>query len=163
MSPSAPPPAPSGARGPLIHVATRCESLEDFVEKFATLATEGALVLPTSGELPIGTEARFVIRLKDQSVAMRGRCRITDARPGPPRALGPSGGRPTLLRVALLDLEEASAEVHKRLLARRRAMAAVPVPVAPEPSDPTVVSETRPEPRRPARCLHRRSRRWRRR
>ncbi|HXT97556.1 MAG TPA: PEGA domain-containing protein [Polyangia bacterium] len=145
MSPSAPPPAPSGARGPLIHVATRCESLDDFVEKFATLATEGALVLPTSGELPIGTEARFVIRLKDQSVAMRGRCRITDARPGPPKALGQSGGRPTLLRVALLDLEEASAEVHKRLLAQRRAMA-VPVPVAPEPSDPTVVSETRPEP-----------------
>jgi len=146
MSPAAPPPAPSGARGPLIHVSTRCESLDDFVEKFATLASEGALVLPTSGELPIGTEARFVVRLKDQSIAMRGRCRVTDARPGPPRAAGSSGGRPTLLRVALVEMEDASASVHRRLMARRRAMAAaVPVPVAPELSDPTIVSETRPE------------------
>ncbi|HLK94074.1 MAG TPA: hypothetical protein VKZ18_29545, partial [Polyangia bacterium] len=142
--PSVPPPAPGGARGPLIHVATRCGSIDDFVEKFATLASEGALVLPASGELPIGTEGRFAIRLKDQSVVMRGRCRVTDARP----AQGAPAGvvRPTLLRVALLEMEEASTSIHRRLLTRRRALAAaVPAPIAPEPSDPTVVSETRPE------------------
>ncbi len=133
---------PGAARGPLIHVNTRCESLEEFVEKFAGLASEGALVLPASGELPIGTEGRFAIRLKDQSVAMRGRCRVTGARPAP--SVPPGGGaRPTLLRVLLLEMEEGSASVHRRLLARRRA--AVPVAIPAAPSEPTVVSEPRPE------------------
>src|SRR5579862_2481213 len=134
---------PGAARGPLIHVNTRCESLEDFVEKFAGLASEGALVLPASGELPIGTEGRFAIRLKDQSVAMRGRCRVTDARPAPPGPAG-TGKRQMLLRVALLDMEEPSAVVHRRLLARRRATA-VPVAILPEPSDPTEVSPPKAE------------------
>jgi len=133
---------PGAARGPLIHVNTRCDSLEDFVEKFAGLASEGALVLPASGELPIGTEGRFAIRLKDQSVAMRGRCRVTGARPA--TSAPPGGGpRPTLLRVALLDMEEGSASVHRRLLARRRS--AVPVAIPATPSEPTVVSEPQPE------------------
>ncbi len=138
---------PGGAaRGPLIHVNTRCESLEEFVEKFAGLASEGALVLPASGELPIGTEGRFAIRLKDQSVAMRGRCRVTGARPAPsvPAGVGP---RPTLLRVLLLEMEEGSASVHRRLLARRRA--AVPIAIPETPSEPTVVSDPRPEVRAP--------------
>ena len=130
------------ARGPLIHVNTRCASLEEFVEKFAGLASEGALVLPASGELPIGTEGRFAIRLKDQSVAMRGRCRVTGARPAP--SAPPGGGpRPMLLRVLLLDMEEGSASVHRRLLARRRA--AVPVAIPPAVSEPTIVSPPRPE------------------
>jgi len=130
------------ARGPLIHVNTRCASLEEFVEKFAGLASEGALVLPASGELPIGTEGRFAIRLKDQSVAMRGRCRVTGARPSP--SAPPGGGpRPMLLRVLLLDMEEGSASVHRRLLARRRA--AVPVAIPPAVSEPTIVSPPRPE------------------
>jgi len=134
--------AQGGARGPLIHVNTRCETLEEFVEKFAGLASEGALVLPSSGELPIGTEGRFAIRLKDQSVAMRGRCRVTGARPAP--SAPPGGGpRPVLLRVLLLDMEEGSASVHRRLLARRRA--AVPVPIGPTPSETTIVSPPRPE------------------
>ena len=133
---------PGAARGPLIHVNTRCESLEEFVEKFAGLASEGALVLPASGELPVGTEGRFAIRLKDQSVAMRGRCRVTGARPAP--SVPPGGGaRPMLLRVLLLDMEEGSASVHRRLLARRRAP--VPVAIPATPSEPTVVSGPRPE------------------
>ena len=112
------------------------------MEKFAGLASEGALVLPASGELPIGTEGRFAIRLKDQSVAMRGRCRVTGARPAP--SAPPGGGpRPTLLRVMLLDMEEGSASVHRRLLARRRSP--VPVAIPATPSEPTVVSERRPE------------------
>ena len=133
---------PGAARGPLIHVNTRCGSLDEFVEKFAGLASEGALVLPASGELPIGTEGRFAIRLKDQSVAMRGRCRVTGARPAPPAPAG-GGPRPTLLRVLLLDMEEGSASVHRRLLARRRA--AVPIAIPPAVSEPTIVSPPRPE------------------
>ncbi len=134
--------AQGGARGPLIHVNTRCGSLDEFVEKFAGLASEGALVLPSSGELPIGTEGRFAIRLKDQSVAMRGRCRVTGVRPAPSAPAG-GGPRPMLLRVLLLDMEEGSASVHRRLLARRRA--AIPVAIPPTVSEPTIVSPPRPE------------------
>src|SRR5580692_977567 len=138
---------PGAARGPLIHVNTRCASLEEFVEKFAGLASEGSLVLPASGELPVGTEGRFAIRLKDQSVAMRGRCRVTEARSAPATVPG-SGPRRTLLRVALLEMEEGSTSVHRRLLARRRA-AAVPVYVPPAVSEPTQVSPPRSEAKAP--------------
>ena len=110
--------------------------------RFAGLASEGALVLPASGELPVGTEGRFAIRLRDQTVAMRGRCRVTGARPAPGVPAG-GGPRPTLLRVLLLEMEEESASMHRRLLARRRA--AVPVPIPPAPSESTVVSPPRPE------------------
>jgi hypothetical protein len=99
-------------------------------------------MLPASGELPIGTEGRFAIRLRDQTVAMRGRCRVTGARPAP-GVSGGGGPRPTLLRVLLLEMEEESASLHRQLLARRRA--AVPVPVPPAVSEPTIVSPPRPE------------------
>jgi hypothetical protein len=138
---------PTGTRGPLIHVSTRCDSIDDFIDKFAGLASEGALVLPASGELPVGTEGRFAIRLKDQSVAMRGRCRVTEARSAPTTAPG-TGPRRTLLRVALLEMEEGSTSVHRRLLAHRRA-AAVPVQIPAAVSEPTQVSPPRSEAQAP--------------
>jgi hypothetical protein len=137
---------PTGSRGPLIHVTTRCASLEEFVEKFSGFASEGALVLPAAGELPIGTEARFVIRLADRSVAMRGRCRVMDVKTEP----ATSGPRRTLLRVALGDLEEASRNVHDRLLAPRSAM--VSRSVAASESEPTIVSPSGPVPPPPLRA-----------
>ena len=129
--------APGVPRGPLIRVSTRCASIDELVAKFAGFASEGALVLPAAGELPIGTEARFLIRLLDQSVAMRGRCRVIDVKPVPAGA-PVDGARRALLRVALLDLEEASRQVHTRLLAHRRQ--AVPRPVMAGESEPTIVS-----------------------
>jgi hypothetical protein len=133
----------TGSRGPLIHVSTRCPTIDEFVEKFSGFASYGALVLPAAGELPAGTEGRFVIRLADQSVAMRGRCRVTDVKTVPvsPAATGP---RRTLLRVALLEMEEGSRNVHARLLAHRRQ--AVPLPVMPGESEPTIVSPHAPVP-----------------
>jgi hypothetical protein len=129
--------ASTGSRGPLIHVSTRCASIDELVEKFSGFASEGALVLPAAGELPLGTEGRFVIRLADQSVAMRGRCRVTALKtvPGNPPGTGP---RRTLLHVALLEMQEGSGGVHARLLAHRRG--SVPLAVAPSESEPTIVS-----------------------
>ena len=137
-----------GSRGPLIHVSTRCLTIDEFVEKFSGFASYGALVLPAAGELPAGTEGRFVIRLADRSVAMRGRCRVTDVKTVPvsPAATGP---RRTLLRVALLEMEEGSRTVHARLLAHRRQ--AVPLPVMPGESEPTIVSQHAPVPPPPVR------------
>ncbi len=140
--------ATTGARGPLIHVSTRCATIDEFVEKFSGFASYGALVLPAAGELPPGTEGRFVIRLADQTVTMRGRCRVTDVKTVPvsPAATGP---RRTLLRVALLEMEEGSRTVHARLLAHRRQ--AVPLPVTPGESEPTLVSPHSPAPPPPSR------------
>ena len=44
----------------VIQVATRCATLDEFVEKFATFAWEGSLVLPAATALPVGTQGRFV-------------------------------------------------------------------------------------------------------
>jgi PEGA domain len=140
--------APGVPRGPLIRVSTRCASIDELVAKFAGFASEGALVLPAAGELPIGTEGRFVIRLLDQSVAMRGRCRVIDVKPVPAGA-PVDGARRALLRVALLDLEEASRQVHARLLAHRRQ--AVPHPVLAGDSEPTIVSAPASVPAPPVR------------
>ncbi len=137
---------PIGSQGPLIHVTTRCTSLEEFVEKFSGFASEGALVLPAAGELPIGIEARFVIRLADRSVAMRGRCRVMDVKTEP----ATSGPRRTLLRVALGDLEEASRNVHDRLLAPRSST--VSRSVAASESEPTIFSPSGPVPPPPLRA-----------
>ena len=75
----------------IIQVATRCATLDEFVEKFATFAWEGSLVLPAATALPVGTQGRFVVLLKDQTVAMRGsaaasrrRSRRRSARATPP-------------------------------------------------------------------------------
>jgi len=140
--------ATTGTRGPLIHVSTRCATIDEFVEKFSGFASYGALVLPAAGELPPGTEGRFVIRLADQTVTMRGRCRVTDVKTVPvsPAATGP---RRTLLRVALLEMEEGSRTVHARLLAHRRQ--AVPLPVTAGESEPTLVSPHSPAPPPPSR------------
>ena len=55
-----------GGRGQVIHVATRCASVDEFVERFAAFAWEGSLVLPAASRLPIGTQGRFVIVLRDK-------------------------------------------------------------------------------------------------
>ena len=132
----------AAGRGPLIHVATRCTSVDEFVEKFASFASEGSLVLPASGDLPIGTEGRFVILLRDRSVAMRGRCRVTDAKPAPHGVSG-AGVRRTMLRVVLLEMDDATRAIHQRLLAGQRPP--VPIMVAQSVSEPTEVSPPRLE------------------
>src|SRR5947199_928866 len=81
-----PEPAPPGGpdeKEQVIQVATRCATLDEFVERFAGFAWEGSLVLPAASALPVGTQGRFIILLRDQTVAMRGRCRVTEAKPTP--------------------------------------------------------------------------------
>ena len=69
------------AAGPLIHLGTRCGSVDEFVERFAPFATDTSLVMPTASEVTPGTEGRFVIHLKDRTPVMSGRCRVEEVKP----------------------------------------------------------------------------------
>jgi hypothetical protein len=155
LKPSGQPAAPAGApgrgrsesdaplgdgRGQVIQVATRCATLDEFVEKFAAFAWEGSLVLPAAAALPVGTQGRFVILLRDHSVAMRGRCRVTEAKPTPASPRNPAVKR-VMMRVALLEMDDASRAVHKRLIALRSAP--VPLPIPTEPSETTQIEPAR--------------------
>ena len=94
--------------------------MDEFVERFAAFAWERSLVLPAATALPIGTQGRFVILLRDQTVAMRGRCRVTEAKPAPQRATRRI--KKIMMRVALLEMDEPSRAVHaaeSRCAARR--------------------------------------------
>ena len=149
-----PNPGPPGGRGrsepagsggdtgkqQVIQVATRCATLDEFVEKFAAFAWEGSLVLPAASALPVGTQGRFVVLLRDHSVAMRGRCRVTEAKPTPVSPRNPAVKR-VMMRVALLEMDDASRAVHKRLIALRSAP--VPLPIPPEPSETTQIEPAR--------------------
>src|SRR3954466_2841149 len=136
-------PEPSGdggGRGQLIQVATRCATLDEFVEKFASFAWEGSLVLPAASALPVGTQGRFVILLRDETVAMRGRCRVTETKPMPVSSRNPAVKR-VMMRVALLEMDEPSRIVHRRL--GRLGRPPVPWPVPPEPSETTQIEPAR--------------------
>jgi len=130
-----------GGRGQVIHVATRCASVDEFVERFAAFAWEGSLVLPAATRLPIGTQGRFIIVLKDQTVVMRGRCRVTEAKPAPPSRNAASAAPRFMLRVSLTDMDQVSHDVHRRLIALRSAP--VPLPIPPEPSETTQIEPAR--------------------
>ena len=149
------PPGGDAGKGQLIQVATRCGTVDEFVEKFASYAWEGSLVLPAATALPVGTQGRFVILLRDQTIAMRGRCRVTEAKQAPVSSRNPAVKR-IMMRVALLEMDDQSRAVHKRLIALRSAP--VPLPVPSEPSETTQIEpasrvrrRVRPQ-RRPARA-----------
>jgi hypothetical protein len=119
------------AAGPLIHLGTRCGSIDEFVERFAPFATESSLVMPTASEVAPGTEGRFVIHLKDRTPVMSGRCRVEEVRPVS-SSDGASSGR-MVMRVRLLGMDEPSRNVHKQLLACKRPGPAPPAAAAPKP------------------------------
>ena len=126
----------SGDKGQLIQVATRCGTIDEFVEKFAAYAWEGSLVLPAATALPVGTQGKFVILLRDQTIAMRGRCRVTEAKQAPVSSRNPAVKR-IMMRVALLEMDEQSRAVHRRLITLRSAP--VPLPIPTEPSETTQI------------------------
>ena len=137
---SEPAPSGDGDRAQLIQVATRCATLDEFVERFAAFAWEGSLVLPAASALPVGTQGKFVVLLRDKTVAMRGRCRVTEAKQTPVSSRNPAVKK-IMMRVALLEMDEPSRAVHRRLIALRSAP--VPLPIPPEPSETTAIEPAR--------------------
>jgi len=130
-----------GADGAVIQLVTRCESEDEFIERFARFATPTDVVVPALPHVAAGASGRFVIRLKDQSTIMAGRCEVSEVVPmaAPPGA-PPQSGR-SLMRLRLIDMDARSRGVHLRLL-ERRASASKPAPPPPAPPPAVVVRPT---------------------
>ena len=79
-----------GADAAVIQLVTRCGSEEEFIERFARFTTETDVVVPALPHVTVGTNGQFVIRLKDRSVIMKGRCEVTEIRPVPAAAQAPA-------------------------------------------------------------------------
>ena len=103
------------AGGPLIRLGTKFATLDEFVARFAPFVTATSVTMPAVGDLKVGAEGRFVIQLADSREAMTGRCRV-EAVNG--TVVG-APGRP-VMRLGLLEMDEASRSIHQRLLAAAR-------------------------------------------
>jgi hypothetical protein len=127
-----------GADGAVIQLVTRCSSEEEFVERFARFTTENDVVVPALPHVTVGTSGQFVIRLKDQSVMMKGRCEVTEIRSVPvvPGGAAPAPGTRALMRLRLREMDAHSAGIHLRLMERHASVSkppTAPPPAAPEP------------------------------
>jgi hypothetical protein len=163
-----------GADGALIQLVTRCSSEEEFIERFARFATATDLVVPAVPHVSVGTDAHFVILLKDRAVMMKGRCEVTEIRP----VAGAARPVSALMRMRVREMDAHSAGIHLRLMERHASISraqALPVPpadaspalapvgstpgaptfpptpesatAAPEPPEPTETTDISPLPR----------------
>jgi hypothetical protein len=126
-----------GADGAVLQLVTRCESADDFVERFARFTTDSDLVVPALAHASVGTTGRFTIRLKDQSVVMSGRCEVSEVMPiaAAPGTAAAQPGR-ALMRLRLVEMDARSSGIHLRLTARRAASDKPPSPPAPARTPP---------------------------
>ena len=66
-------------RGKVLRVATRCSSLDQFVEAFAPLSDARTLFIASMTTRDPGTRAPFSILLADGTRVMRGQCEVLEA------------------------------------------------------------------------------------
>jgi hypothetical protein len=110
------------ADGPVIQLVTRCNSVEEFIERFARFTTETEIVVPALPHASSGATGKFVICLKDHSEVMKGRCEVIEIRPvavAPDVAKKPWG--PMLMRLRLREMDAHSCGMHLRLMERHAA------------------------------------------
>ncbi len=110
-------------RTKVLRVATRCTSLDQFVEAFARYCERRTLFVASMTTRAPGSQSPFVILLADGGQAMRGTCEVVEAWASP---VGPF--RRPGVRVKFLQLDAASDAVLERLH-----KFAPPAPVAPKP------------------------------
>jgi hypothetical protein len=126
-----------GADGAVLQLVTRCNSAEEFIERFARFTTATDVIVPALPHVSVGTDSQFVICLKDRSVVMRGRCEVTEIRPV---AVAPGAAPPpsvrALMRLRLREMDAHSCGIHLRLMERHASSprpSALPAP-APAPA-----------------------------
>src|SRR3954464_6803428 len=95
-----------GADGGVIQLVTRCDSADEFIERFARYTTATDVVVPALPSLTVGTAGPFVICLKDRSIILKGRCEVTEIQPaGVATGAGSAPAGPALMRLHLRELD----------------------------------------------------------
>jgi hypothetical protein len=120
------------ADGPVIQLVTRCNSVEEFIERFARFTTETEIVVPALPHASTGATGKFVICLKDHSEVMKGRCEVIEIRPvavAPDAAKKPWG--PMVMRLRLREMDAHSCGIHLRLMERHAASMKAPSEAVP--------------------------------
>ena len=125
-----------GSDGAVIQLVTRCSSEQEFIDRFARFTSETDVVVPALPHVSVGTAGQFVIRLKDHSVVMQGRCEVTEIRSVAVESGGASAPPArALMRLRLHEMDAHSAGIHLRLMERR-------APASPPPAAPAPVRRT---------------------
>src|SRR6185503_5566242 len=120
-----------------MQLVTRCASIDEFVDRFARFTSETELLVPALPDVTPGTAGRFVIRLKDQTTCMAGRCEVKEIR----SVAVATGGSRLLMRLELGHMDSRSREVHQRMLEHRGLK-----PAPSSESTKTEIQATAPEP-----------------
>ncbi|MBE7454267.1 MAG: hypothetical protein HS111_37070, partial [Kofleriaceae bacterium] len=97
-------------RTKVLRVATRCTSLDQFVEAFARYCERRTLFIASLTTRSPGSQSPFVILLADTTQAMRGTCEVVEAWTTPAGPFRRPG-----VRIKFLQLDAASEAVLERL------------------------------------------------
>jgi hypothetical protein len=126
---------------PTLRIATRCQTINEFIARFARFADETSIFISTMAPLGKSAERRFVFQLVDGSAVMWGHGVVIE-----PRA-DQAGFRG--IRLSILELTGANRGVHQALLAARAEAkgGAVPGPRLARGSIPPVPATAPPRPR----------------
>lgn len=131
--------ASGGAANKRLRIVTRCGTLDEFFATFGPFADESSVFIVTNKPRPLGLRQPFVIQLREGETIMRGDVEviasITD-NSGPDRRNG--------MRLKLVQIDDATRELHQKLLAHARAKRAAPSQTDRPPDSVAVASEARP-------------------
>lgn len=126
----------------MLRVATRCSSLDQFVEAFAPLSDARTLFIASMTTRDPGTRAPFSILLADGTRVMRGQCEVLEAFASPDNPFRRPG-----VKLQLLELDPDGEAVVARLAQARARRASPPPPMRPGTSTvPPVAGPPAPPP-----------------
>ncbi len=115
-------------------IATRCESVDDFITKFHAYCGDDTMFVATTTMRAIGNESPFVILLADKTPVMRGWCVVHEAWPDGDNPFDRPG-----IQIKLDRLTPSSREVFEQLKAVRDDAQAAAIPQVMQPRAPTML------------------------
>ncbi|HEU5061281.1 MAG TPA: PEGA domain-containing protein, partial [Kofleriaceae bacterium] len=118
----------------MLRFVSRCASLDELVETFASLIDETSLFICTKNVFDVGLRRRFAVTLRNGTPVLRGEAEVQES---PARLAGPSS--PIGIRLKLLKLTPDSLQLRERLLERKREKEVTqvdPPPLPPVPMPP---------------------------
>jgi hypothetical protein len=126
-------------------IATRCTSVEQFVQMFHRFVDEDSFFVSTLNTRPAGLETAFSVQLADGTAVLRGHCIVLQSWAGSNSPFKTPG-----VRLGILRLTASSMHVFEQLLITRSAPTTPPTPTpAPSLDDATTKLAKTPIPRRP--------------